>query len=138
VTKNKEPRLTRADVDGFNERRPINVAVIEEVGKTVRWMLVVGAVVAIFHYLAMIMGDFAGKTTTANIVLNMLGSLSFSSAVSWGGTAVALGYGATQRHLKMKTVRNLHSHIRELEERLDPARSSSELSPTGHTNPKDE
>jgi len=137
MAKNKEPRLTRADVDSFADRRPTNVAVIEEVGRTFRWAIFAGAVVAVAHYFAMIMADFAGKTTTANVVLNMLGSISFSSAISWGGTVVGVGYGAAQRRLKMKTVRNLHEHIRQLEERLDPDRTSSDLAPTGHTNPKD-
>jgi len=138
LAKKSEDALTRKDLDAFVDRRPFNVAVVEEVGRTVRWLIAFGAAIAFFHYLTLIMSSLAGKTTTANVVLNMLGSLNFSSSLAWAGTVSAVAYGAGQKSLRKRTVNNLHAHIRELETRLDPNRTSSELATTGETNPKDQ
>ncbi len=138
MAKKTEDVLTRKDIETFEDRRPFNVAVVEEVGRTVRWLIAFGAAIVIFHYLTEIMGSLAGKTTTANVVLNMLGSLNFSSSLAWVGTLGAVSYGAGQKRLRKRAVNNLHEHIRNLETRLDPNRTSSELAPTGETNPKDQ
>ncbi len=94
-----------------------------------------GAVAFIFLCCYWMVDSLAGKTTFADIGIRML----FDSrvlAIIFGGGGIV--YGIAERRLRQDTVKKFQPRIRELEQRLDPKRSSSSLTETGETNPKDE
>ena len=81
---------------------------------------------------------YAGKISEANVLVSFLGKLEISEALAWIFGAGGAAYGYKQRKLKGETVERLQSRISELEKRFDKQRTSSELTTTGETNPKDE
>lgn len=83
-------------------------------------------------------GALAGKETNAN--LNLLGLVKVG-ADRWIAYMFAGGaclYGWRQRKLRGDKVQGMSSHVRALESRLDPGRSSSSLTERGETSPTDE
>ena len=67
----------------------------------------------------------AGRATTASILVNFLGDLRTSQTVSWLLTAGGISYGAAQSKLRKQTEKRLGDRVKELEEQIDPRRSSS-------------
>ena len=67
----------------------------------------------------------AGRASVAHIGVKFLANVKISEAVAWilGGSGVAYGYA--QRNLRIGTAKRQGQHIRDLENRLDPKRSSS-------------
>jgi hypothetical protein len=139
VTEAAKPRKTRARAPSDGANRPASdyavlATQISAAFQTlIRWGF--GLFMVRYGYLAI--DSLAGKTTLANIVLNLLSNVSFSSSVAWGGTAVAAIYGYRQKRLRENTVQRLSSRIEELEQGVDPDRTSSQLTSKGRTNPKD-
>lgn len=82
--------------------------------------------------------SLAGQTTIADIVVNFLGNVNIGEGVALlfgaGGTA----YGLAERYQRQRMIKRLHGRTKELELKIDPKRSSSSLTETGDTNPKDE
>lgn len=112
--------------------------IAEEIGKTVRVLLISGAAVGIVYLVGHAIETLAGKETEANIFVSLLGKVEISVVLSWivGGAGVI--YGRAQRKLRKTTIESLHGRIKSLESQLDPARTSSKLTPRGDTNPEDE
>lgn len=81
--------------------------------------------------------SFAGKTSDANVLIQFLTDIQVSNALAWvfGGGGVLYGY--KQRSLNGKTVERLQPRIEQLETSFDRNRTSSGLTKTGETNPKD-
>jgi hypothetical protein len=77
---------------------------------------------------------FAGQTTTANINV----SVALSEAVAWMFGASGTIYGLRERGLRRKVNASAGARTTALERRLDPGRTSSQLTSTGETNPQDE
>lgn len=67
----------------------------------------------------------SGKATSANILVNVLGDIRVTYAVSWLFGISGLGYGAVQARLRKQTEARLGGRVKELEEQIDPKRSSS-------------
>jgi hypothetical protein len=86
--------------------------------------------------------SLAGKTTLANIVLSLLTDMKVSEGVAYafgaffGGGGIA--YGEVQRRLRRRVTRDQANRAALRERRIDPNRSSSNLTPSGDTNPEDE
>ncbi len=108
---------------------------------------------------------WAGKTTLANVNVNVTGSVNASTAVGkepgsgqgdplvpflpclpdlWiaaGAIVLAAGtisYGKRQARLRKDTVEEMHKYQLEYERSLDPNRTSSNLTKRGDTRPGDE
>lgn len=111
--------------------------IAEEIGKSIRVLLISAAAVAIAYLLGHAIEALSGKETDANIIVSLLGKLEISVVLSWviGGAGVA--YGRAQMKLRKSTVERLHGRIKSLEAGIDPARKSSKLTPRGDTNPED-
>ncbi|HSS48164.1 MAG TPA: hypothetical protein VLX28_04390 [Thermoanaerobaculia bacterium] len=67
----------------------------------------------------------AGRSTKASILVSVLGDLRFTQAVSWALAVGGTSYGVAQARLRKKTERRLGDRVKELEQELDPGRSSS-------------
>lgn len=87
----------------------------------IRW----GFLAYIFHQGALSVLALAGKQTGANI--NILGDFRISEALAWALTAGSLGWGSVERKLRVRKETQMGNRIKELEQWIDPKRSSSKL-----------
>lgn len=81
--------------------------------------------------------QFAGQVTsvTVSAALSFISDLKFTATLTLAGGAGLWAF--IERKLRHKKVDYLQERIRDLETRRDPQRSSSGLTTTGQTNPKD-
>lgn len=80
----------------------------------------------------------AGRTTLADFAVTLGANVSTAIAASW---TVTIGFGVwvfLERKLRKRVQERLTGRARELELRMDPGRSSSELTPRGDTRPEDQ
>jgi hypothetical protein len=84
-------------------------------------------------------GQFAGRSTDVDLALSLvmaaLVEVKLMVFIALTGTACA--WAVVERTLRHRTVKRLQGRIRELETTIDPARSTSKLTPEGKTNPAD-
>jgi hypothetical protein len=80
----------------------------------------------------------AGKTTLANILIKVLSNLSINNALCLLLAGGGVAYGLGERKVRQKAIQHIQPRNQELEKKLDPNRTSSELTPRGETNPRDE
>jgi len=106
---------------------------VEVVNNVVKW----GGLVLIARYGYLTIDSLAGGRTMADIGIQLFTDIRISSALAWVLAGSGIYYGHRQRKLRGDVVERLQRRIRELEERLDPNRSSSRLTPRGETNPED-
>lgn len=112
------------------------------------WLMVVDrlawVLIALFAWL--IVHDLAGHITVANIKLLARASFAGDDATCPGWylilASVMLGlggiwFGRRERKLRKDTVEKLHQYQKLWEERIDPKRTSSLLTPRGDTRPED-
>src|SRR5438105_4597583 len=99
--------------------------IAEQVGRTVRILIIAGACVAVAYFIGEVLISFAGKSTNAEVAVNLIGDLRVSIAIAWGAAAGGLLYGRAQRKLRGQAVERLTKRVAELETELDPRRSSS-------------
>jgi hypothetical protein len=109
----------------------------EEIGKTVRTIVLASAGIAGIYLLTHAVEALAGKKTDANILVSFLANLDVSIMLSWAVGGAGVLYGRAQNKLRKTTVERLESRIRKFEAQVDPGRSSSKLTPRGETNPED-
>jgi hypothetical protein len=76
----------------------------------------------------------AGKTTAANITINVLAKFCFP----WVAAAGGIIYGKVQENAKRNQIKRDSERITELEKRLDPDRISSNLTERGQTRLEDQ
>jgi hypothetical protein len=75
----------------------------------------------------------AGHTTVAAFIINFIGSLGISKWLAWLIGFLGTSYGYSQRRLRLRAVERSGRRIKELEEKHDPRRSSSQLDERGRT-----
>jgi hypothetical protein len=81
------------------------------------------------------LAPFAGQNTgvLVNMAFSILGNFTMVASVSMTGSAVI--WALVERHLRYRKTEKLQGRIKELELTIDPRRSSSNLLPSGKTNP---
>ena len=89
------------------------------------------------YYLKDALIAFAGKHTDANLVFSVLANLQADRWFAYLFGIVGGGYGLAERSLKRRTIRRLTARTAELELRLDPNRTTSQLTPRGTTRRED-
>jgi hypothetical protein len=104
----------------------------------IRW----GSLVLIVRYITGTISEttigLAGKTTLADIGIRFVGDLKLSEAAAYIFGVGGVGYGWKQRNLRRDSLQHLHPRAQKYEESIDPARSSSRLTPRGDTRPEDD
>jgi hypothetical protein len=82
-------------------------------------------------------GDLAGQETslTVSTALSVVGNLKIAFSITLAGSAAA--WALIERTLRRRKTETLQNRIISLEKELDPRRSSSSLTSTGKTNPRD-
>lgn len=79
----------------------------------------------------------AGQETTANVIVRLIGELEIDRWVAYILAGVGIIYGLRQKHLRERSIERLTTYPEQLEKRLDPNRSSSNLTAKGKTRPED-
>ena len=87
---------------------------------------------------ALVLSAFAGRSTAANIVVQLFGQLSVVWSLSVTISGLSISLYLVERRLHQKTRDRLTDRITELETRLDARRTSSLLTPEGLTRKEDE
>ena len=79
----------------------------------------------------------AGQQTNANVFLSFFADFRISEVLAYifGTGGVLLAY--RERRLRQKTVKHVQGRNQQREKEIDPGRTSSQLTPTGETNPRD-
>ncbi len=98
---------------------------------------IVLAVIGLGRYARDVLVAFAGKETAANLALSLIVNLQADRWFAYLVGAMGVGYGAVERHLRRRNIRRLTAHTAQLEKRLNPARTSSGLTPEGKTRRED-
>lgn len=96
-----------------------------------------GCYLLIARYSYLSIDCLSGLKTESNIVFKLITDFHINEVLSYLIGVAGVVYGEVQRRLKLKTIERLQGRKRELEERVDPGRSSSNLLPNGETNPVD-
>lgn len=105
--------------------------------RVVRTVFIVGGVIWVASYAKDAFIAFAGKHTDANLAFNVLANLHADRWFAYLFGVGGAGYGLVERRLKRRTIERLTARTEELELRLDPARTSSQLTPEGTTRRED-
>jgi hypothetical protein len=81
--------------------------------------------------------EMAGKKTDADIKVGFFSKITWSDSVAviFGGGGAA--YGLAERQVRKSKVKQMAERIHALEKMIDPARTSSNLTEHGNTNPED-
>jgi hypothetical protein len=111
----------------------ISQSIASVINTAIRW----GAVTLWVYCGYLSVDSLAGKETEANILVKFLGNLSISQGLAYALAGASILYGMRERRLRKKTVERIHPRVQQLEKGRDPRRTSSHLTPTGETNPKD-
>ena len=90
-----------------------------------------------FYFMSRMVSALAGKTTLAEIVVQIFSDQHTRELISYALTTGALGWGLNERRLRKSKVRHFAKRLKKTEEHLDPSRSSSHLTETGDTRPED-
>ncbi len=98
-----------------------------------RWV----GIVLIVRYAYLGIEALAGKSTLADIGVNFLTDINVSVALAWAAGFGGMVYGIKQRELRKDTIERLVGRIKQLEDEVDPNRTSSNLTKRGDTRPED-
>lgn len=106
--------------------------VSELIKEAMKW----GSLVTIAYFGYMSVEVLAGSTTSANIGIRVLGSLTFNRGVVALLTGSGWAYGLGQRSVRRKNIERTVPAKNELERLIDPNRTSSNLTSRGTTPPR--
>ena len=99
----------------------------------IRW----GAIVFIARYGFLSIQALAGRNTLTDIGINFLGKVEVAVSIAWISAMLGVMYGLKQRKLRRDTVERLQNGNKQLENKLDPNRTSSKLTSRGASRPED-
>jgi len=119
-----------------NER--LSAKKVDGVVSVIRTFLKYAAIVLICRYAYLSVVVLAGKSTFADVGFRILGNIKVSDGIAYIFGGGGLVYGLGQRQLRRKNVERLTAVKNDLERRLDPNRTSSDLTRRGTTPPEDQ
>ena len=105
----------------------------DTIGKTVTTFIWALSAVAIVYFIVQGIGHLAGQETKADISLILSGIFNINKATGYGVCVIAIAYGLFQRRLRQKNIQRESARVKHFEEKLDPERTSSNLTPKGRT-----
>ena len=95
------------------------------------------AIVFVARYCFLSIHAIAGQSTVMNVMVNLIANKWFAIVTSLLLNVGCVSYGKHQNKLRKDTIERYEKRIRELEAKIDPRRTSSQLTPRGDTNPED-
>jgi hypothetical protein len=124
---------------GARARERVALLRVDQRYRTFRTALWAGLGAFAFWCLYLCVDSVAGKTTAFQAALtvgfSLLWDIRFVIAFSLAGAATA--WGAVERWLRHRKVNYLQGRIKELEQNIDPGRTTSGLTTKGKTHPRD-
>lgn len=134
MAKNKAQLDTQVRIQRIHARYRV-------VSRAVPWI----GIVAISYIWADAIKFLAGQETIADISVKIVENLTVKITqtqyvveyVEYAVIVLAVLYGLRQRKLRRDVIEKMEGRVRELEQRVDPNRSSSNLTSRGDTNPTD-
>lgn len=96
-----------------------------------------GSLVVIFATIGSALKQLAGKDTYADIFVGIFANAEISVYLSYAVGGSATIWALMERKLRGDKTREMASRIQELEQKIDPGRSSSHLTERGQTRPED-
>jgi hypothetical protein len=81
--------------------------------------------------------SLAGKKTLANLGINAILGLDYKQVIAYSVAGRCYWLYRSEKMLRKDTTQRLTDRVTYLELQIDPNRTSSEIMPTGETNPKD-
>lgn len=118
-----------------NSVEPTQIYAVVQAFNTLRLALVLGCVCFVAWMGRDVLVAMAGNDTKINIIADFFADIKFALSITLAGFAGLWAF--MERRMRQKTVERLHRRVKELEQRIDPARSSSSLTASGKTNPND-
>lgn len=99
--------------------------------------LIPGAVAVLIVYFGIYRTahELAGKETFGAFWIGLLADIKPDEIMAWLTALIGWMFGINSQRLRRNTTERLSSRIRELEQRVDPNRTTSGLTPRGQTPP---
>jgi len=107
------------------------------VAAVIKAFLRYGSYTACCFFIADAVKALSGHVTDANIVVDLLGNLTLNTTIAWSLFIICVLWAFSERNLRQKKTSYFGERNADLERMIDTKRSSSNLSVSGKTNPKD-
>jgi hypothetical protein len=101
-----------------------------------RLLVKYGAYVYIAYWGYRSVEALAGKITLADLALSYFTSKENDHGIPWVIAVLCGIWAIAERRFRLAKTQSMSDYIKDLEKRLDPNRTSSDLLPTGETNPR--
>ena len=102
---------------------------VENLGK---WLIIGLTIVgAVYFGVYLPIKISAGKTTTISYIVNFLANINAEVIISWVTSGAAALWAVSERKKRLAERAEKDERLKKLEQRVDPGRSSSHLTPTG-------
>lgn len=88
-------------------------------------------------FVAQIFIAYAGENTQADVAINLIAGIQADRWVAYIIALLGTGYGLRQRKLRQRAIERLTVRPKQLEQDMDPDRSSSDILPDGRTREED-
>jgi len=118
-------------------KHTFRLRILDLIGSMWSHLIPWAAIVLIFWATRDIIVSLAGKSTLADIGVKFLANVKISDGVIYLFGLGGVGYGLAERQLRRRSVGTMSERTKQLEQQLDPKRSSSKLTKRGTTRPED-
>jgi len=81
--------------------------------------------------------EWSGETTDANLLFSIVTDIKFPVAALGATNVITFVLYRRERRLRQDNTKHMHRSVKAKELEIDPERSSSNLTASGTTNPKD-
>lgn len=81
--------------------------------------------------------SLAGKTTLADLGVNAFFGIDYKQVIAYSVAGRCFLLYRSEKRLRKETTERLTNRVTGLELKIDPSRTSSEITPSGDTNPRD-
>jgi len=136
VTKRKAKKANTTSELQLDFQRKItkNAIIAQTITVIVNNLIKYGSFVAISYILYLCIESLSGKTTDANLIMNIIGDVKINKwlYLLFGGGSII--YGISERNLRRKTIKRMNTRLDNLERRINPKKQSSHITPEGKTN----
>ncbi len=131
------PPISKRDVDMQKLRYVERARIIEGIFVTLRVAMKTLAWSAVAYMFASSVVQFAGKETKLAAVINALIDFRVGQYVPWALAALTSTGYLHERRLRLKTIQDKSGYVKQLEQRIDPNRSTSGLQENGEPTKED-
>jgi len=118
-------------------RLRLQVKIIDLLSTVVVYGSKYGALALIFYWMTDALKAFAGQQTIADLAFKFLADIKMPQWLAYVFGVGGIGWAYAERKLRQRTVAHMASSKEEAEKRLDPGRTSSNLTARGTSRPED-